>query len=390
MSFSHFALVGLLLSQASAISLSSGIASSQPYVHSATCRTKLATTSIASVPTTTITRRVHDPTPVVVFSTIQDTVTVTPSVSTLTESDYETITVTSTATTVTDVFSTTSTEFDTTTLTVTPADVTSTITDVFAYTSTSTVTVATSSGFTPLVDTLPTTTSPAKRSLDTEDESCAPILDDYQYAEEVICHEKIILKTTTTSTVTATPITTTAVAPSTTVTATISITSSSVVVPSDVSTTLSFSTTSTITETSTASAVTDTVTSTLTVISAIETASTYAACAANNVAGVPLSSEFGSLAGEYFYLINFSGISGESLTVGSSASAYDCCVSCQEKSNCAISYYNQLTSSIAYCYLVDTTVCTAGSNSNYATAYMRTTADTIQMSNGNCGRIKSS
>ncbi|KAJ5948567.1 hypothetical protein N7454_001874 [Penicillium verhagenii] len=389
MSFSRFALVGLLLSQASAISLSSGIASSQPYVHSATCRTKLATTSIASVPTTTITRRVHDRTPVVVFSTIQDTVTVTPSTSTLTESDYETITVTSTATTVTDVFSTTSTEFDTTTLTVTPADVTSTITDTFSYTSTSTVTVATSSGFTPLVDTLPTSTLPAKRSLNAEDESCAPILDDYKYAEEVICHEKIILKTTTTSTVTANPITTTAITPSTTVTATISITSSSVVVPSDVSTTLSFSTTSTITETSTASAVTDTVTSTLTVISAIETASTYAACAANNIAGLPLSSDYGSLADEYIYLVSFSGISGQILTVGNSASAYDCCVGCQEKSTCAMSYYYRYSSSVAYCYLLDTALCTAGSNSNYATAYLTSTAHTIQVSNGNCGRVKS-
>ncbi|KAJ5930350.1 hypothetical protein N7466_005843 [Penicillium verhagenii] len=382
MSLLRFALAGLLLQlgHAAAGSVSSPIPSSQAYKHSATCRTVLGTSSVTSVPTTTLTRRIHDPTPIVVFSTVQDTVTVTPSESTITESHYETTTVTSIETPVTDTFSTTSTEYDTMTATTARESITLTIFSTISITSTATATIATSSGFTPVADTL-ATPSTYKRSLVLEND-CSPYIDDFEYPQEVICEEKVILKTTTTSTVTTAPATTTAVTPSTTVIVTNTITSTSVLVLADISTTLSYSTTSTITVTTLAPVVTDTVTAT-TVVTAVTTTSQYAACATNNIAGFPLSSDFGSFAGLYIYDINFASISGFTLIVGNSDSAYDCCVSCQEYSNCAMSFYQVVSSTVNYCYLAQSTVCSA--TSNYATAYLSETANTYEISNGNCG-----
>ena len=49
----------------------------------ATCKTELGTKSVKSVPTTTITRTIHDPTPVISLTKTQDTITVTPAVSTV-------------------------------------------------------------------------------------------------------------------------------------------------------------------------------------------------------------------------------------------------------------------------------------------------------------------
>ena len=376
---------GFLLGQVAAITpaASSPVASSQAYVPSVSCRTQLGTSSLALVPTTTITRTIHDPTPVVVFATTQDTVTVTPDASTVTITNYETTTAVSTAYTVTDVFSTTSTEYDTATVTIIPAAVTAIVPITISTTSTSTSTVASSSGFSPIAETLPTATA-AKRSL-TEQDDCSSWLDDYEYPQEVECHQKIIVKTTTVSTVTEPPATATAVTPISTVTVTSTITSTSILVPSDVSTTLSYSTTSTITETTFAVAETTTVFSTTTAVAAVATATFYEACGSSNIAGDPLSSEFGSFAGQYMYLIAFTKVPGESLTVGDTSSAYDCCVSCMESSTCAMSYYNAVSSSIKYCYLIHSTTCSQ--SSVYAKASTHDTSATIQMSNGNCGRV---
>ncbi|KAJ5628455.1 hypothetical protein N7490_010683 [Penicillium lividum] len=389
MSLGRFTLSALLGSASAGTLLSSSPASSQAHIHTAACTTIFGIESESTVPTTTITRRIHDPTPIVIFSTVQDTVTVTPSVSTLTETDYETSTITFTDTTATDVFSTTLTEFDTATLTVTPDDITSTVFSTISVTFTSTSTVPTSDGFTPIADTLATASAYRKRDVSLVDD-CAPWIDDYEYPQEVICREKVILKTTTTSIVTETPLTTTAVAPSTTVTATSTITSSSVVVPSDVSTTLSYSTTSTITETSTAPAVTDTVTATTTVTAAVITTSSFGACATNNIAGAPLSSDFGDLEGEYIWNFSWTSVAGYSISAFRSDSAYDCCESCQESSNCAFSYFRQFTSSSADCWLVETTTCSASSEFGYV--YLETSTTSIfnvfQASNGNCGQVR--
>ena len=204
--------------------------------------------------------------------------------------------------------------------------------------------------------------------------------------QKVVCHERYIIKATTVSTITESPITATATTYTTTLTVTNTITSNSVVVPSDVSTTLSYSTTSTITETSFGPGETSTVTSTTTVVGAITTASFHAACATNNIAGLSLSSDFGSLEGKYIYYLTFSQIPGATLTVGNTASAYDCCVNCMESSTCAMTYYSHISSSVAYCYLIHTNTCAF--SANYATAAVQDGATTMQVSNGNCGFVK--
>ncbi|PYH86274.1 hypothetical protein BO82DRAFT_350526 [Aspergillus uvarum CBS 121591] len=384
---------GLLLGQAAAnvpVPSSSPVASSSQIQSQARasvyCHTKLGTSSVSGVlPTSTITRTRHDPTAVVITSTIQGTVTETPALVTVTSTDYVTIILTSTADTVTDTFSTTSTDFTTSTTVVTLPTVTNTVATTVTTTTTSTSTVATSAGFTPLAESLPTATAAKRSLLDTEEEDCAAWLDDYQYPQAVECHEKIVVKTTSVETVTAVPITTTAAGSTTTTTVTNTVLTSSVVVPSDVSTTLSFSTTSTITETATAPAVTTTVTSTNTV-SVVSSTTMLGACATNNVPSLPFSSDYGNFAGQYTYLLSFTNVPGESLTVGNTASAYDCCVSCQESSTCAMSYYNHLTSSVSYCYLIHTTTC--NSASTYAKASIHSSAATIQMSNGPCGQVR--
>ncbi|CAI7580325.1 unnamed protein product [Penicillium glandicola] len=370
MSIRRFAIAaGLLLGQVSASTpaASSPPASSQAHVATETCRTELGSSSVKSVPTTTITATIHERTPVVVLTTTLETITVTPAVSTEIVTDYETTIITTTADTITDTFSTTSTEFDTTTLTLTPAPITTTVAEVLSTISTSTSTIATSAGFTPVADTLPPTVT-VKRSLE-ENDSCTPWLDDYKYPQAVVCHEKNIIKTTTISTVTGSPITVSVATPTTTATITVTITSSSVVLPSDVSTTLSFSTTSTITETTLAAGETSTVTSTSTVLAGTTTTSFYAACATNNLAGSPLSSDFGSAAGKSIYVLEFTNFPGQKLTVGNTNSPYDCCASCIESSTCAISYYYAPSSSVKYCYLISATTCSFASH--YGTAYLQ-------------------
>ncbi|KAJ5835056.1 hypothetical protein N7447_001082 [Penicillium robsamsonii] len=275
------------------VSTSSPSASSQVPVATATCRTELGPSSVKVVPTTTITL-----------------------------TGYETTIITSTADAITDIFLTTSTEFDTAALTLTPAPITTTVGEVFLSTSTSTSTIATSAGFTPIVDTLPPSVT-FKRSLE-ENDDCSPWLDDWKYPQAVVCHVKNIIKATTVSIVIGSPITSTAVTPTTTVTITTTITSSSVVVPSDVSTTLSFSTTSTITETMFAPGETSTTTSTTTVLAGTTTTSFYAACAANNIAGSPLSSDYRPFAGKYIYALLFSNVAGRDIIVSNTDSTYDC------------------------------------------------------------------
>ncbi|CAG7920052.1 unnamed protein product [Penicillium olsonii] len=380
-SISRFALVaGILLGHASANipALSSMPASSQAHVMTASCETRLGTSSVKSVPTITRTHTIHDRHPVVVFTTTLDTVTVTPAESTSMVTDYETLTVISTASTVTETFSTTSTEYHTSTLTLQPLPVITTVSAVVSTTFTSTSTIPASAGFTPIADTLPPSATLIKRSLLEEEEECAPWVDDYQFPQEVVCHEKNVIKTTTTSTVTGSPVTDTAATPTTTVTVTNTVTSSSVVLPSDVSTTLSYSTASTITETLSLSPSTSTVTSTSTAIGAMATAVFYDACASNNIAGSPLSADFGSLQGKYIYSLMFSHVPGQLFKVGNSASAYDCCVSCQGSATCAMSYFYP-----GFCYVVTTTQC---SSSTYGTISF-SSEGAAQVSNGNCGIV---
>ncbi|KAJ5138170.1 uncharacterized protein N7443_009548 [Penicillium atrosanguineum] len=374
MSIHRFALAGLLLGSVSASSSVSSPASSRVHVPSVTCRTVIGTTSVASVSTTTLTRTLHDRLPIVTFTTTQDTVTETPATFTLSLMDYKTTTVTVTEDT-----------FDTATVTVPGDVVTATIYITVSTTSTTTSTIATSDGFTPIADTIPTPFASRRSLLDEDDCSEGPWIDDYQYPLEVECHEKIIFKTTSTSTVTGVPITTTVATPITTATEISTISTTSFVVPGDLSTTLSYSTTSTLTMTTYVPGETTTVTSTTTALAAVATATVVDSCAANNIAGAPVSSEFGSFAGQYINEINFITVPGYKVTTASSDSAYDCCVSCIETSGCAFSWFVD-ESSQSYCYLVMTTTCST--TSTYGTAGFNSNPNNWQLSNGNCGYVK--
>ncbi|KAJ5223492.1 hypothetical protein N7468_008034 [Penicillium chermesinum] len=349
-----------------------------------TCRTELATTSVKSVPTTTLTTTIHGKHTVVVYSTARDTVIYTP-VSTETATDYTTTTLTSTADAVTDTFSTTSTVFDTATLTVTADPTTITFVSTTSTVSTRTYTIAAAGGFTPIVDTL-TAPTLLKRALLEEEDTCSPWIDDYKYPKAVECHEKLIIKPTTTSVITATPFTATATTSTTTVTVTSTVTTSSIVLPSDVSTTLSFSTTSTITETTSVPGETSAATITATVLGTVSATSVYAACATPNIASAPLGAEFGSNAGQRISQMVLSNIPGQQLRVGNSASAYDCCASCMADAACAMGWTSEEGTSSKYCYFMETRLCSQ--SETFAHAYLSSTSPVgFQAFNGNCGKV---
>ncbi|EEA21880.1 hypothetical protein TMatcc_008696 [Talaromyces marneffei ATCC 18224] len=360
-----------------------------PAQPSIVCRTKLGTASVAVIPTFTVTHTSHDTHPVVVYSTVQDTVTVTPTATWLSFTDYATITVTTTAGTITDTFSTTSTKYTTVTDTLTLPTVTATSLSTISVLSTATSTISTVAGFTPIADTMATPTG-LKRSLsedpedsDDSEDSCPNWDDDYQYTTAVECVATAVVKTTTTSTVIGSPATATAAEPTRTTTVTSTVTSSSTVLPADASTTLSYSTLSTVTETSTARAVTSTVTSSTTVTTGVTTTSLYAACATNNIASSPLSSDFGSQAGQYIDVVTFSNIPGQDFVVASVSSPYDCCVACQQNPACAFTYsfaYNP-----SYCHIVLTNSCSSKTHGTAGTTSVANGA--MILSNGPCGRI---
>jgi hypothetical protein len=129
--------------------------------------------------------------------------------------------------------------------------------------------------------------------------------------------------------------------------------------------------------------VTSTVTSSTTVTSGVTTTAYYAACATNNIANTPLSSDYGSLAGQYIYEVELNNIPGEAISAASASSAYDCCVACQQNPQCAFSYF--FVTSSPFCYVLTTTTC---SSSTYGTAITEaSSAGALALSNGPCGHI---
>ncbi|PWY82140.1 hypothetical protein BO70DRAFT_405380 [Aspergillus heteromorphus CBS 117.55] len=378
--------IGLLLGHAAATTLTS---STTQTASSIPCRTLLGTTSVALVPTSTVTSTSTAADPVVVTSTTLAMVTVsltpTPVRQTQLETEYATETVTTTQSAVTDTFSTTSTVMDTTTQTLTPAVTTTTVVSSTSVRVTSTSTVATSSGFYPVIDTFSTglpAAAKAKRSLpqlhdkrsspqSASDLDCSPRLDDFQYAQAVECTVQVLAETTVIERVTNT-LTTTATGSATPITLTITttrtLTTTSTVLPTDVSTTLSFTTTATLTAITTAPTPTSTVTSTHTVATT-STAAVYAACATTNITPNPITSEYSaSLAGKYVYFLSLYYDGSYSLSSGSTTSAYDCCVSCIENDLCANAYYDYVDADISYCYLVEVETCSFDSHYTYGVA----------------------
>ncbi|KAJ5212400.1 uncharacterized protein N7498_004046 [Penicillium cinerascens] len=328
------------------------------------------------VPTSTVRNTWFNPLPVIIFSTTHPTTTVTPPVVTVTETDYVTSIVSVTAAASTDVVSITSTEIDTETTTTTLDPVTSTISTDTTTTLTSTSTIPTPDGFTPLVDTFATPTT-LKRDLSLlEDRSQKFDIADFKYTHSLRCTHEIVIEVIIIDLVVGKPITKTLRPQMTTEHTTSTITSTSTIVPADVSTTVTESVTSTISSTVTAPAVTTTTTSTYTVT--VSTSTTfYDACATNNVAPSPLTSDYGSFEGQYIESV--SSAQG-SIRSGNGNSAYDCCVSCIQDSNCGISIYW----ASGTCYILDSATCSP--TSIIGTVDTSTGYAGGSVSNGLCGR----
>lgn len=328
------------------------------------------------VPTSTVRHTRFNPLPVIIFSTTHLTTTVTPAVVTVTETDYVTSTISVTAAASTDVVSITSTEIDTETTTTTLDPVTSTISTDTTTTLTSTSTIPTPNGFTPLVDTFATPTA-IKRELSLlEDRSQRFDIADFKYPHSLRCVHEIIIEVIIIDIVVGKPITKTLRPQMSTAHTTSIITSTSTIVPAEVSTTVTESVTSMISSTVTAPAVTSTTTSTNTVT--VSTSTTfYDACATNNVAPSPLTSDYGSFEGQYIDSVL---LGRGSLVSGNDNSAYDCCVSCMQDSNCGISIYWPGGT----CYLLETTT-TCSPTSLFGTVGTTAGYSGGSVSNGPCG-----
>ena len=232
---------------------------------------------------------------------------------------------------------------------------------VTTYTTT-TVTTATqisvpiAAGFVPLVSSLQMPTA-VKRDLN--DGSCPLEPDDYRYTSAVKCMAKLTITPTSTSAVTAVPTTNTVLVLVVAVTVTSTLTTTSVVVPSDISVTLSYSTTLTLATSTIAPAITSTATATRTVTTTTTTGAIYAACATNNVAGGQnvFGPEFGFAAGKSASVLSLGNMPTRRISVVSAVSGYDCCVKCQQATNCAITFYHQLT-----CYIISTDTCSSSNH----------------------------
>jgi hypothetical protein len=135
-----------------------------------------------------------------------------------------------------------------------------------------------------------------KRELETRSNIVG--IKDLRHPQSVTCIKEVIVEIIIIETFIGAPITKTVRAPRVTTHITSAVTTTSTIIPVDVSTTVSETVTCTITSATTLRPTTQTVTTTATVIES-NTTSACAACATDNLAGSPLSSDFGDLAGLY-------------------------------------------------------------------------------------------
>ncbi|TKA28318.1 hypothetical protein B0A54_16117 [Friedmanniomyces endolithicus] len=297
-----------------------------------TCYTKRATTSKASVGSTTYALTLTKTASQTITSTPSKTVT--PSTSTATFSASVTSTFTVTASQVTDTFSTT------TTIQVAETDTVTFLTTTTFLTSTTTVPAA--SGFTPLGAYVSGVNQ--KRSLNgrfdiraaaTTTQTCVkkgsdgrPTHSPALYPSTVTCGVLVIATKTATKTITASTTTTlTAATPISTVSTTLIFSTTSTVLLVDASTTTTLSTTM-ISTTLTTIFPTTTVTSTSTVTQQAPASTAYAQCQSNNIVtnvngnGI---SQVDFLVSEFF------------TTVAVSSAA--CCVLCAQSATCVTYSY---------------------------------------------------
>ncbi|KAJ4244016.1 hypothetical protein NW762_014629 [Fusarium torreyae] len=379
-----FALLGIVVAQTSTFS-------------NEICSTRYARSSVQPVPSTTTTRRATLTAFRFVCQTVTSTVTPATSTTTITDTSTSTTIVTlpeSTDTfTITSLFTTTSTQSQSVTSISTVVTTTTEVT-------TSTSTVATPAGFTPVAledgyaarrkrglskrcrrkktkspetpKTPETNNSALNNTIKRVGNRLAffPIM----YPQAVTCRDTIEVvvtssiirpscRTTPTTTITLPTITSTVRASTTTVV-------TSTASPPDASTTITTSSTVTV-MTTTTSTLTSITTSTSTSTSIAPAQTTYAACSANNL----VNSANGGHAIEQLFL------SGP-LVQANVGTAYDCCVSCMQTTNCVGSGFAG-----GQCNMVVGTTCDATSQDQGGFGTADNTDLFLTISNGPCGQL---
>ncbi|KAL6408491.1 hypothetical protein AUP68_08348 [Ilyonectria robusta] len=199
-----------------------------------------------------------------------------------------------------------------------------------------------------------------------------PIFGVRQYAQSVDCTRTLVRIVKKTVTVYVKPCTTTLKAQTVTATTTLTETATITEYPADVSTTVTETTSTTVTET-TENTETTTVTATSTIETVVPAATPYyAACGADNI----ISTANG---GKPITLVQ-AATGGSFNSIGSSQTAYSCCVLCQNTTNCLASILSGTT-----CFGLIRTTCAVGqlASDNYRTG----TGTAFTMSNGACGII---
>lgn len=156
-------------------------------------------------------------------------------------------------------------------------------------------------------------------------------------------------------------------------TSTTTLTTTTSIIPVEASTTLTSSTATTLTLTSTVTDSTST-TQTTTSTAFAPVSASYAACANNNlvsqVNGVIIS--------------NFSNEPYGFGLAGDTASAYDCCVLCQQTATCGASFY---LSPQSECYIVNNSgTCTPDTANEQDAVLVTNSAFNLVASNGACGQ----
>ncbi|KAJ5814487.1 hypothetical protein N7474_006264 [Penicillium riverlandense] len=334
------------------------------------------------VPTVTVERSTTIFRTVTMSTTVHSTTTKKLKPVTVTDTAFTTSTAYVTASTNTDVVSVTSTEFNTATVTVTPDPISVTIESDTTTTTTATSTIAATDGFIPIASSFSTQAPLKKRDL--EKRSNAIDIKNMQHPQSVTCIKEIIVEIIIIEIFTATPITKTVCVPRVTTHITSAVTTTSTIVPADVSTTVSETVTCTITSATTLPLTTQTVTTTFTVTES-STTSVLGACATNNIAGSPLSSDFGELAGQYVVNAGWGTFPGYTYTTRSGSTPYDCCVACIQDESCGLSY---LVNASGVCIMVDTTTCSQSSNHGWMSlSPTDVNFNTFQVSNGNCAVV---
>ncbi|KAI4101758.1 MAG: hypothetical protein L6R37_004786 [Teloschistes peruensis] len=201
-----------------------------------------------------------------------------------------------------------------------------------------------------------------------------------QYPKSATCVRYVKVRIIVKLIIYRTPVTQTAPAYTSTVNVPNTVTSTSTIIPPGVTETITSTDTSTSTATITA---TTTVTSSTTVtVTEVSTATSYAACAPNNLLGPKLD--------DGFFINGYSGSAKLDYQKAYAGNAYDCCVICNTNPNCVSSEYLPNYESCAIRTRMDGGTC---DNANFVAARISEGGQPSQYSstgsNGPCGQVGS-